>query len=50
MSEAADADMSPVDHGGEAPWGLPRRVARLPWVGWALSQETFALALGGGLE
>ncbi|KQU69523.1 hypothetical protein ASC58_06540 [Phycicoccus sp. Root101] len=45
--DAADADMSPVDHGrgGEradrGPWGVPRPLLWLRWVGWALSHRAF---------
>ena len=41
MSEAANADMSPADHGEHAPWGLPRPLAWLRWVGWALANRAF---------
>lgn len=41
MSSAADADMSPAEHGEHAPWGLPRPLAWLRWVGWALANRAF---------
>ena len=41
MSSAADADMSPADHGEHAQWGLPRPLAWLRWVGWALANRAF---------
>ena len=41
MSEAANADMSPAEHGEGAPFGLPRPVAWLRWVGWALRHRAF---------
>ena len=41
MSSAADADMSPAEHGGHGPWGLPRPLAWLRWVRWALSNRAF---------
>ncbi|WP_240977772.1 acyltransferase [Knoellia koreensis] len=41
MSSAADADMSPAEHGEHAPWGLPRPLAWLRWVGWALANGAF---------
>ncbi len=33
--------MSPADHGERAPWGLPRPVAWLRWVGWAVRNRAF---------
>ena len=41
MTSAADADMSPAEHGGPAPWGLPRPLAWVHWVGWAMANRAF---------
>lgn len=41
MTSAADADMSPADHGQGAPWGLPRPVAWVRWVAWAVRHRAF---------
>jgi acetyltransferase-like isoleucine patch superfamily enzyme len=42
MGMAADADMSPRDHGeGHLSLGWPRPVAWLRWVGWALGNGAF---------
>ena len=36
---AADADMSPAEHGERGPWGVPRPLLWLRWVGWALAHR-----------
>ncbi|MDU0312575.1 acyltransferase [Phycicoccus sp. M110.8] len=41
MSEAANADMSPAEHGEGTPFGLPRPLAWLGWVVWALRHRAF---------
>ena len=41
MSEAAAADMSPADHGERGPSGLPRPVAWVRWVAWAVRNRAF---------
>jgi hypothetical protein len=41
LTSAADADMSPADHGERAPWGLPRPMAWLRWVVWAVRNRAF---------
>jgi acetyltransferase-like isoleucine patch superfamily enzyme len=40
-ASAANADMSPAEHGEPAPWGVPRPLAWLRWVGWAVSHRAF---------
>jgi acetyltransferase-like isoleucine patch superfamily enzyme len=41
VDAAADADMSPDEHGDRAPWSAPRPLLWLRWVGWALSHRAF---------
>ncbi|GAA2739140.1 hypothetical protein GCM10009867_34040 [Pedococcus aerophilus] len=44
MDAAADADMTPAEHGAGGslgPWGLPRPLLWVRWVGWALSHRAF---------
>ncbi|SDP22490.1 hypothetical protein SAMN04489867_1784 [Pedococcus dokdonensis] len=41
MTSAANADMSPADHGEHGPAGLPRPVAWVRWVGWAMTHRAF---------
>jgi hypothetical protein len=41
MTSAANADMAPAEHGEPAPWGLPRPLAWVRWVGWAVAHRAF---------
>jgi len=41
VDAAADADMSPGEHGDRAPRGRPRPLSWVRWVGWALSHRAF---------
>jgi acetyltransferase-like isoleucine patch superfamily enzyme len=41
VGAAADADMSPVEHGDRGPWRAPRPLLWLRWVGWALAHRAF---------
>ena len=44
MTSAANADMSPADHGERAehgPFGLPRPLAWARWVGWVMANRAF---------
>ncbi|HEV7196578.1 MAG TPA: acyltransferase [Pedococcus sp.] len=41
MATAADADMSPVDHGEHGPWDVPRPVAWVRWLIWAGRNRAF---------
>ena len=41
MTSAANADMSPADHGEHGPSGLPRPLAWARWVVWATANRAF---------
>ena len=41
MTSAANADMSPADHGERGPSGLPRPLAWVRWVAWATTNRAF---------
>ena len=41
MTSAANVDMSPADHGERGPSGLPRPVAWVRWVAWAVRNRAF---------
>ena len=41
MDAGADAALPPTDHGARGPWGVPRPLLWVRWVGWALSHRAF---------
>jgi len=41
VSAAANADMSPGEHGEPSPTRLPRPLAWVRWVGWALANRAY---------